>query len=104
MLNPDGRPSIGLLLCKSKKQLIVEYALRDLRKPIGVAGGETQLVTYLPEDLKGTLPIVEEIEAEFGGAAETEDTDLLRMTKCCRPWPCTRGGGRVFLHTNSSLT
>ena len=63
------------MLCKSKKQMIVEYALRDLRKPIGVAGWETQLVTSLPEDLKGTLPTVEEIEAEFAGDAETEGAD-----------------------------
>jgi len=75
MRHTDDRPSIGLLLCRSKNQLIVEYALRDLRKPIGVAGWETQLVKSLPEDLKGTLPTVEEIEAELAGDADTEGAD-----------------------------
>ena len=45
--------------------LIAEYALRDVRKPIGVAGWRTALVEKLPDDLKGSLPTVEEIEAEL---------------------------------------
>lgn len=61
--HPDDKPTIGLLLCRAKDRLIVEYALRDVRKPIGVAGWETTLVEKLPEDLKGSLPTVEEIEA-----------------------------------------
>ena len=39
--------------------------MRDLKKPIGVAGWETTIVEKLPEDLKGSLPTVEEIEAEL---------------------------------------
>jgi len=35
--HPEDQPSIGLLLCKSKNRLTVEYALRDVHKPIGVA-------------------------------------------------------------------
>ena len=61
----DDHPSIGLLLCRSKDKMVVEYALRDLKKPIGVAGWETKLVEKLPKELKGSLPTVEEIEAEF---------------------------------------
>jgi predicted nuclease of restriction endonuclease-like (RecB) superfamily len=64
--HPDDRPSIGLLLCKEKNRLIVEYALRDLNKPIGVAAWETRLVESLPEEWKGSLPTVEELEAELG--------------------------------------
>ncbi|HSK79314.1 MAG TPA: PDDEXK nuclease domain-containing protein [Thermoanaerobaculia bacterium] len=64
--HPDDQPSIGLLLCKSKNQVMVEYALRDLRKPVGVAQWETQLVASLPEDLRGSLPTIEELEAELG--------------------------------------
>lgn len=64
--HPDDKPSIGLLLCRSKNRLEVEYALRDLRKPIGVAEWETRIVAALPEELKGSLPTVEEIEAELG--------------------------------------
>ncbi|MFA5890995.1 MAG: PDDEXK nuclease domain-containing protein [Actinomycetota bacterium] len=61
----DDKPTIGLLLCRAKDRFIVEYALRDLRKPIGVAGWETTLVEKLPKELKGSLPSVEEIEAEL---------------------------------------
>ncbi len=65
--HPDDKPTIGLLLCNSKDRIVVEYALRDLAKPIGVAGWETRLVETLPEDLKGSLPTIEEIEAELAG-------------------------------------
>jgi predicted nuclease of restriction endonuclease-like (RecB) superfamily len=62
----DDKPTLGLLLCKSKDKIVVEYALRDLKKPIGVAGWETKIVEKLPADLKESLPTVEEIEAELG--------------------------------------
>ncbi|MCS6804885.1 MAG: PDDEXK nuclease domain-containing protein [Acidobacteriota bacterium] len=65
MRHPDDKPTIGLLLCKSKDRLIVEYALRDVQKPIGVAQWETRLVQTLPAELKGSLPTVEELEAEL---------------------------------------
>ena len=61
----DDRPSIGLLLCKERDQLTVEYALRDLKKPIGVTRWQTKLVESLPKNLQGSLPTVAEIEAEF---------------------------------------
>jgi predicted nuclease of restriction endonuclease-like (RecB) superfamily len=63
--HPDDKPSIGLLLCRSKNRIVVEYALRGLHKPIGVAEWETRIVEALPDELKGTLPTVEEIEAEL---------------------------------------
>ena len=63
--HPDDRPTIGLLLCRSKSRLTVEYALRGLAKPIGVAGWESSLVANLPEELKGSLPTIEAIEAEL---------------------------------------
>jgi predicted nuclease of restriction endonuclease-like (RecB) superfamily len=68
--HPDDKPTIGLLLCKGKDRLVAEYALRDLRKPIGVADWETQIVSSLPKNLKGSLPTVEEIEAELGAVVE----------------------------------
>jgi predicted nuclease of restriction endonuclease-like (RecB) superfamily len=67
MRHPDDRPSIGLLLCRTKRRTTVEYALRDVQKPIGVAEFETRLVASLPDDLKGSLPTVEELERELGG-------------------------------------
>ena len=66
----DDKPTIGLLLCRVRDRFIVEYALRDVRKPIGVAEWETKLVATLPEDLKGSLPTVEEIEAALAKPAE----------------------------------
>jgi predicted nuclease of restriction endonuclease-like (RecB) superfamily len=60
------KPTIGLLLCRSKNKIVVEYGLRHLKRPIGVAEWETQIIDKLPEDLKGSLPTVEEIEAELG--------------------------------------
>ena len=57
-------PTIGLLLCKSHDKLVVEYALSDVHKPIGVS--EYQITRSLPEELKSSLPTIEEIEAEFG--------------------------------------
>ena len=61
----DDQPTIGLLLCRGKNKIVVEYALRHLKRPVGVAQWETQLVEKLPKALKGSLPTVEEIEAEL---------------------------------------
>ncbi len=63
--HPDDKPTIGLLLCKSKNDVVVEYALDGYRRPMGVAEWETQLTQSLPDDLKGSLPTIEEIEAEL---------------------------------------
>ena len=57
----DDQPSIGLILCKSKNRVIVEYSLRDMKKPIGVS--EYQLTQTLPEDFQGNLPTTKELEA-----------------------------------------
>jgi predicted nuclease of restriction endonuclease-like (RecB) superfamily len=65
MRHPDDRPTIGLLLCKSKDQLVAEYALRRFNSPMGVAQWETRLTETLPDDLKGSLPTIGEIEAEL---------------------------------------
>jgi hypothetical protein len=62
---PGDNPTIGLLLCRAKNKLVVEYALRGLKKPIGVAQWETKLVKTLPKQLKGVLPTVKEIEVEL---------------------------------------
>jgi predicted nuclease of restriction endonuclease-like (RecB) superfamily len=62
---PDDKPTIGLLLCKSKDNIMVEYALQDFNKPIGVASYTTQLVDSLPKEFKGKLPTIAEIEAEL---------------------------------------
>jgi predicted nuclease of restriction endonuclease-like (RecB) superfamily len=55
----DENPSIGIILCKEKNRTVVEYALYDARKPIGVA--TYRLVKRLPKEFKGMLPAPEEI-------------------------------------------
>jgi predicted nuclease of restriction endonuclease-like (RecB) superfamily len=64
----EDQPSIGLILCRQKKRLEVEYALRDLTKPIGVARWETCWVDALPENLKTSLPTAEDLDKELGDA------------------------------------
>jgi predicted nuclease of restriction endonuclease-like (RecB) superfamily len=68
----DDKPSIGLLLCKERDHLTVEYALRDQKKPIGVAQWQTRLVESLPKNLKNSLPTVEEIETELAKNSKSE--------------------------------
>jgi predicted nuclease of restriction endonuclease-like (RecB) superfamily len=63
--HPDDKPTIGLLLCRSKNRLVVEYALRDFNKPIGVADWEMQISGSLPPELAANLPSIEEFEAEL---------------------------------------
>jgi predicted nuclease of restriction endonuclease-like (RecB) superfamily len=65
MRSKDDQPTIGLLLCKTKDNIIAEYALRDINKPIGVASYTTKIIEGLPKNLKGSLPSVEEIETEL---------------------------------------
>jgi predicted nuclease of restriction endonuclease-like (RecB) superfamily len=66
--HPDDKPSIGLILCKTKNRIIAEYALRNTTTPMGIS--EFKLLEKLPEQLKGTLPTIEEIEAELAGPPE----------------------------------
>lgn len=59
----DDKPTIGLLLCKTKNRLVAEYALSGIDKPIGVA--DYQLVRALPEPLDTCLPSIEELETKL---------------------------------------
>ena len=57
--HPNDNPTIGLVLCKERNHVVVEYTLRDNARPLGVA-------TYrLPPELKASLPSPEELEAEL---------------------------------------
>ena len=69
--HPDDPPAIGLLLCKGRNKLVVEYALRGLDKPIGVAAWKAQLVESLPPDLQSSLPTVAQLEAELSAEKRT---------------------------------
>ena len=61
--HPADQPTLGILLCKSKNKTIIEYALRDLSKPLGIA--EYRLAEALPDTLQGTLPTIAALEAEL---------------------------------------
>lgn len=76
--HPTDNPSIGILLCKSQKGVTVEYALRDVNKPIGVA--EYRLTESLPDTIKTALPSIEQIEFELSkhiksAEVQKQDTD-----------------------------
>jgi len=63
--HPSDNPSIAIILCnilcRTKDQILAEYALRDVTKPIGLA--EYRLTENLPQNIKTELPIIEELEA-----------------------------------------
>jgi predicted nuclease of restriction endonuclease-like (RecB) superfamily len=63
--HPDDQPSIGIILCKTKNEVVAEYALRDLAKPVGISSYVTKLVESLPLRLRGKLPSPQALEAEL---------------------------------------
>jgi predicted nuclease of restriction endonuclease-like (RecB) superfamily len=69
--HPSDNPAIGLILCKSKKEVVVEYALRHTATPMGIA--EFRHLEKLPAKFQGSLPSIEELEAELGA---TEDSAI----------------------------
>lgn len=62
--HPQDQPSIGILLCKTPNKIMVEYALENIANPLGVA--EYQIMNAIPDNLKGDLPSIEELEQELG--------------------------------------
>lgn len=75
LLRQSGdNPTIGIILCKTKNQTLVEYALRDVNKPIGVS--TYQLQDALPENLQGSLPTIEQLEAQLEAVSlESEEEE-----------------------------
>lgn len=71
-LRTEGdNPTIGLLLCKTKSEIIAEYALRGTTQPIGIA--EYDLKKVIPEELKPNLPTIEKIEKELTVSLKTKE-------------------------------
>ena len=62
LLEQDN-PTIGLLICKDKDDVVAEYALNDISQPIGIAAYE--LTKVLREEFKSSLPTIEKIENEL---------------------------------------
>ncbi len=69
--HPDDKPTIGILLCRSRNRVIAEYALRGLSQPLGVS--EYELTKALPEELAKELPSIEALESEFEDSSEGRD-------------------------------
>jgi predicted nuclease of restriction endonuclease-like (RecB) superfamily len=70
---PQNAPSIGLILCKTKNNLRVEYALRDMSAPLGVS--EFRVLEALPQELESSLPTVEQLEAGLSDNMESTESE-----------------------------
>jgi hypothetical protein len=75
LARPEDKPTIGLLLCKTKNSVVAEYALRSSSMPIGVADWKTVITDSLPKELESSLPSIESIEAELAHEATHRRTD-----------------------------
>jgi len=65
LAHSDDKPTIGLLLCRTKNNVVAEYALRGYSAPIGVAEWTTAITTSLPDELSSSLPSIAELESEL---------------------------------------
>jgi len=74
MRHPADNPTIGLIICKNKNNLVAEYALRGINQPIGIS--EYQLTKVFPEQFKGSLPSIEEIEEELNSIERNRIDEL----------------------------
>ena len=72
----EENPSVGIILCKSKDRTIVEYALRETNKPIGVAA--YRIVSTLPAELQDQLPAPEQVAKLLGGSGDAAVVIMLR--------------------------
>lgn len=82
MRHPDDQPSIGLVLCREKEgsnKMLLEYALRGLEKPVGISS--YQLTRALPDNLKPSLPAIEEIESELAEKVDSADGEVGMMVR-----------------------
>jgi hypothetical protein len=68
MKHANDEPTIGLILCENKNKIVAEYTLRDTLKPIGVS--EYEFTRSLPDNLKPSLPSIEDIENELSEKLE----------------------------------
>ncbi|NET34479.1 MAG: DUF1016 domain-containing protein [Cyanothece sp. SIO1E1] len=73
--HPDDQPTIGIVLCRSKKQSVVEFALKGMTQPIGVS--TYKLSSTLPQDIQMRLPTVAQLEAELEVAAAEIEAQTL---------------------------
>ena len=71
VLKRDGdNPTVGLLICKDKDDVMAHYALEGYNNPLGIS--EYELSKLFPKDFKSTLPSIEDIEKELGETSNSE--------------------------------
>jgi predicted nuclease of restriction endonuclease-like (RecB) superfamily len=78
LAHPQDSPTIGLLLCKSKDNVVAEYALRGYNSPIGVAEWATAITTNLPQEVAASLPTIADLEAELADDPAEPPSDVRR--------------------------
>jgi len=64
----DDKPTIGLILCQEKNEIVAEYSLKNMSQPIGIS--EYQLTEVLPKEFESSLPSIEMIENELKNSLE----------------------------------
>jgi predicted nuclease of restriction endonuclease-like (RecB) superfamily len=104
--HPDDQPSIGIILCKGRNEVIVEYALRDTSKPMGVA--QYSLSPILPDPFRGELPTAAEFAREFPLMSVVKLRIEIEHALCrsveehglAVTWPMTVGGMLAELRRN----
>ena len=71
MKSEQDNPTIGLLICRDKDNVMAQYALENISAPIGIS--EYQLSKLYPAELKSSIPSIEEIEREISRSIEKEN-------------------------------
>lgn len=69
---PTDNPTIGLLICKTKNNVMAQYALESTNQPIGIS--EYQLSKLMPEHIQSQLPTIEDIEATLSDNDDNADS------------------------------
>ena len=79
MKHPDDRPSVGIILCKSKDRLIADYALTNLNRAIGVSTYQTG---EIPLELQSELPTVEQLQQALNFAEQDAADESNTLDSC----------------------
>ena len=74
----EDKPTIGLILCQEKNEIVAEYSLRNMSQPIGIS--QYELVEVLPKEFESSLPSVEMIENELTNILEDEANERISLT------------------------
>ena len=91
----DENYSLGIILCKSKNKTIVEYALKESTKPIGIA--TYRMVSTLPQELKGQLPTQEQVAKLLSGM------EWMRKLNCEEQLKAIGWAALIKLHKSAAL-